>query len=123
MPYIYSIRTEIYDDGIPPEKGKWKRADRIEFNVVPQAVAEADPEGHYKLVRNDGYEVTGWNYILSEYRAEDTTKVGTGKPLKDALGTEHPNWRLLKWLVSLRRKFASVTQEDGEREALKLPTM
>lgn len=88
MPYIYAIRTEIYDDGIPPEKGKWKRADRIEFNVVPQTVAEADEEGHYKLVRHDGTEVTEWMYIFSKYRADDTTKVGTGKPLKDALGTE-----------------------------------
>jgi hypothetical protein len=88
MPYIYSIRTEIYRDGIPPEEGQYKRPIRVEFNVVPQAVAEADPEGHYKLVRNDGYEVTEWQYIFSEYRAEDTTKVGTGKPLKDALGTE-----------------------------------
>lgn len=87
MPYLYAIRTEIFDDGISPEEGEWKQPDRIEFNVVPQAVAEADPAGVYKLVRNDGYEVTQWNYIFSEYRTEDTTKVGTGKPLKDALGT------------------------------------
>lgn len=88
MPYIYAIRTEIYDDGITPEPEQWRQADRVEFNIVPQAVAEADDQGHYKLVRNDGYEVTDWRYIFSKWRAEDTTKVGTGKPLKDALGTE-----------------------------------
>lgn len=88
MPYLYSIRVEIYDDGIAPEPEKWKPADRIEFRPVPQAVAEADPQGHYKLVSNDGFEVTDWMYIFSQYRAEDKTKVGTGKPLKDAVGVE-----------------------------------
>jgi hypothetical protein len=88
MPYIYSIPTRIYRDGIPPAAGEWKNKNLIgyDYQIVPQSVAEADEEGCYKLVSNDGEEVTEWMYIFSECRAEDTTKVGTGKPLKDALG-------------------------------------
>lgn len=87
MPFIYAIRTPIYD-GLPPVEGEWKPPVRYDYPLVPETVAELDSQGVYKLVSKTGDDVTDWMSIFSEYRAHDNTKVGAGKPLKDALGTE-----------------------------------
>lgn len=86
MPYIYAIRENIYEDGIPPEEGTWKRPLKVEHHPSSKEVAETHENGLYKLVSVHGKDMGGWRSFFNQYRAEDTTKVGTGKPLCDATG-------------------------------------
>jgi hypothetical protein len=82
MPYIYAIAVEIYDEGTPPRGGVW------ELHPVSEETAETHKDGRWMLVSHTGQTVTEWNSFFHEYRTSDTTKVGHGKPLRDAVGTE-----------------------------------
>lgn len=87
MPYIYSIETKVYEDGILPQQGGMKRYE-LEYIPVSQEVAEVHDDGCYKLISNAGQEMTSWMNFFMTYREADTTRIGTGKPLKDAIGLE-----------------------------------
>jgi hypothetical protein len=87
MPYLYAIAETLYEDGIPPEEGDWKDYHLV-YHPVTEEIAEVHEEGCFKLVNNAGQDMTRWSWFYPELRAADTTKVGTGKPLKDAIGTD-----------------------------------
>jgi hypothetical protein len=86
MPYKYAIAEHVYEDGIPPQEGTWKRPLRTDLHPVSKEIAETHPDGRYMLVSTHGKEMSDWRSFFNEYRAEDTTKVGAGKPLCDATG-------------------------------------
>lgn len=87
MPYQYAIPEHIYEDGIPPKEGEWKQPLRTELHLVSKEEAETHPDGRYMLVSVHGKQMmSDWRSFFHEWRAADTTKVGTGKPLCDATG-------------------------------------
>lgn len=87
MPYIYAIEQKVYRDGIPPKADEWKSY-KCEYHPVTKEMAETHEDGCYKLVSNYGQDVIAWHHFFPELRVDDTTKVGTGKPLCDAIGIE-----------------------------------
>jgi hypothetical protein len=88
MPYIYAIEVHSYPEGISLEQQKHAWPIKTEYHLVPKDVAEVHEDGCYKLVSNYGQDATSWNHFWPETRALDTTKIGTGKPLCDAIGNE-----------------------------------
>lgn len=87
MPYIYAIAEKVYEDVVSPSGHVYQRFN-YEYKPATEELAEVHEEGRYKLLNHEGFEVTQWLAFYPQYRAEDTTKVGKGKPLKDAIGQE-----------------------------------
>lgn len=88
MPYIYAIAEHVYEDGLPPEPGKFKRA-TLKYHPVSKEVAEAHEEGRWKLQSHEGTDMSDWNTCLSSYRelyeGEGKAKK-IGKSLPDVTG-------------------------------------
>ena len=84
MAYEYAVEERIYEDGLPPEPNDfWKRPTEILHHPVTQAVAEASPDGRWRIVSIHGRDMTGWQGFADYIPASD---YGKGKPLPDAAG-------------------------------------
>lgn len=84
---MYALAQKVYEDGIPPQEGEYKNYS-YEYLPVSEQMAETHEDGVFKLVSHTGHVATHWQHFWNDLRMADTTKVGTGKPLRDALGTE-----------------------------------